>query len=355
MAFKVDGVDLSKFVYGWGTAATFGDYSTVEAQCLSINDKRMRYVLKNSAFMPFSNSPAISGYTKVGSPILRAGMYAGVNRFMLSVQDRYSTTAKGSSSTPTVISYKGGGSYNSKGTLKVGSTEFQNCPPVIVVYAQGRGGNGGGGRKDGIWLGQTFTAGGGGGSGAFWAFFLELPYDTGGVFKEVISFIQDASVTFRYNGIDFATVGRGSDGQTPDDKEYGHRNGGAGGSVSSYILPSIVKSCALTKDGTALALTSLKGVSGGGGGTGGGSFGAIVESTNGNAGGSMPSVMRLYVSAAGHQVPPVGTFKSGAGGGGNGGGGGGGSRMGSGGNGAGGGNGYGGGGNGGDASGFGAG
>lgn len=349
MAYKSKDSNLANFIYGWGTSTSYGGYSTSKVNDhFSIGGLPVRAVLKNSTFMPFSNQPEISGFDAGGSPILSVGKYAGVNRFVKDVTVRFSS--KTNSSSRVTLSYLGGGSYNSLGTLKVGNTTISDCPPVIAVFAQAAGGDGGGSRKDGIWIGQTFTGGGGGGSGAFWAFYLQMPYDTNGSYVEVLSYVMNKSISFSKNGSVFATVGAGSNGQTPSDKEYGTRAGGSGGSVSAYELPPDIKSCTFsTSSGNLVSMNSLGGVSGGGGGTGGGSFGSITEKYPSSDGGSMPTYKRFYLTATGGMVPPFGTYSSGSGSssGGGAGGGGGGSRMGSGGNGAAGGNGYGGGGTGG--------
>lgn len=356
--FTVGGKNISDYIFGWGTTPDVdGYYAEVVSSYFKIKDTPVRAVRKNSKFMPFSNQPPISGFSYGGSQLLTADKYAGVLRFVRSTTVGHSSSTRDGSEVS--IYYKGGGSYNSYGTLKVGSTEIRNCPPVILIYVQAAGGNGGGSRKDGIWLGQTFTGGGGGGSGAFWAFYMELPYNTGGSFTKVLSYKMDSNVNFyRDDGVLFATVGAGDNGQTPDDGEFGHRAGGAGGRFSSYALPNNIKSCCFyDRSGSLASPRYLEGVSGGNGGTGSALFGGIVGSSDSTSGGPAPTYTRFFIDQLGDKIPPSRTFSSGSGSskGGGAGGGGGGSRMGSGGKGADGGDGFGGGSSGGSANGYGAG
>lgn len=350
MAYKKSGSNLLDTVYGFGTATSFGGFSTSVANShYKIGNVAVRYVPRNSNFMPFSIGDNISGYLSAGGYLFKSGAYAVPNRFVVGNTPRAEFSGP---FTDRVIYYKGGGTISSTGVLRIGSTDYSGCPSVIAIQAQAAGGNGGGSRKDGIWVGQTFTGGGGGGSGAYYAFYMEMPYNTDGAFVEVLRFTISGYVSFKKNGSTFLTVNKGGDGQTPSNKEYGTRAGGAGGSVSTYALPTGLKICCfLNSSGSLTAnLSQLSGVSGGRGGTGGGSFGAIVEKDPSVGGGSMPTYTKFYIDSFGNRIPNAGsTYTSGSGSssGGGAGGGGGGSRMGSGGSGAAGGDGYGGGGSGG--------
>lgn len=348
MAFKSDGKDLSTRVYGFGTAEKFGEYPTfVINSHYKIGGKPLRAVAKDPIFMPFSIG-YVDHYLSSGSLILPESSYAGVNRFVKSSTVRYSAFTR--SDVTYKVYYKAAG-FNGLGTLRIGdSYEIKDCPPVICVYGQGAGGNGGGSRKDGIFVGQTFTCGGGGGSGAFWAFYLQMPYDTGGVFQEVLSIRLNKYVSFSKNNVVFSQVGAGGDGQTPN-AEYSNYNGGAGGTVSMYKLPSDVKSCCFKKtSGDLASINDLKGAAGGKGGTGGAMYGVIVDAVYGKSGYSIgkesATTDYFYIDSINHSIPPRGYFTGGLSGGssgGGGGGGGGGSRMGTGGKGGKGGDGFGGG------------
>ena len=78
MAFKYQNVDLSRIVYGFGTAETFNAMSTFEYAHLKISGKRVRWVERDDAFMPFS-AQELGGYKKNNNSLILSH-FAGLNR-----------------------------------------------------------------------------------------------------------------------------------------------------------------------------------------------------------------------------------------------------------------------------------
>lgn len=320
MAF-IEGVDLSTKIAGWGTSDTWNGIPTkVVNPHYKTGGIPMRAIPHNSKFMPFS-SLSVKHFLSDGERVFGLNDWAALNRFVVNPTSRWSqSVSKGINESATdslrfLLSYKGGGSYNSLGQLYISGTStltLKNCPPVILIYAQAAGGNGGGSRLDGIWIGQSYTGGGGGGSGAFFACYLELPYAATKVEPVLGLTLSDDIVFISAEGTSFLSVGGGGDGKTPT-VEGGANNGGAAGVVTRYSLPSNIYPCYLDSlnDNSQFNLGYLAGLFGGRGGFGSGPLGAVVSMTSATDGGSTFARNRFCVDIAENYIPAVVNSSSG--------------------------------------------
>lgn len=330
MAYLLDGVNLVSKVAGLGTASSWNGLSTdIVNGHYKLGGFYARAVKLNAPFMPFA-SFAVDGFLAGGERIFSVGKWAGVNRFVLKPTARWARSFAGKSSNIGVtLLYKGGGSYNSLGELRVvtssgAATTISECPPVILVYAQAAGGNGGGSRLDGIFIGQEYKSGGGGGSGAFYAFYLELPFEATD-FETVLTVSCNGSFNFTSSdGFLFLTVGAGSDGSSPTGSVSAGAAGGAGGKVSRYGLPYNVSYCLYRSlsDTSVLDMGYMAGLAGGKGGHAAGPVGIPIVDAESEAGGSVFKCDRFCIDAFGTMLPSISNYTGGAGGAGGGGGGG---------------------------------
>ena len=341
MAFKYQNVDLSRIVYGFGTAETFNAMSTYEYAHLKMSGKRVRWVERDDAFMPFS-AQELGGYKKNNNSLILSH-FAGLNRF---IQPGWAERVTRTDSSETKVYYKGNGYYG-RGTLYIGGTANENiisndCPPVILLGVQGRGGDGSKGATNNnvILVGIPFWSsygGNGGGGGGFIALQLQLPHEATSP-QLVFSFKVTSTSTDIYDadGVLFVSALKGRNGSNISIGNHwdavfsGSQNGGggSGGGVSMYSLTA-------RPDWRNATFLSLSGgdttVSGGRGGRGGHNKGgpAVTQDNpyNATSGGGLTST-KLYVNPATKDNFFAG--KSGGSGNGRGGGGGGGSMYGSG-------------------------
>lgn len=293
MAYKSNGTNLADIVYGFGTATSYGNFSTsVMNSHFKTGGVAMRMVPKNANFMPFSELD-LGGYQSDGSDVLLATNYAGVNRFIMSgAYDRVTRT----DTSVTAIYYKGSG-YNGRGELYIGGTSSgyrvsSDCPPVILIAIQGAGGSGSSGLARGNqYLGGAFwqhIGGNGGGSGGTAFFQLRMPHDATN--PTLVGYFQVTSsgTSLRdKSNVVFATAHAGGSGGsvsgTPKlvDAKYSHNQGnaGSGGGVMIYSLTSRPewKNASFT---TATGST-VSTISGAAGGRGGYNYGAITASVSG--------------------------------------------------------------------------
>lgn len=263
MAFKSGNKNLSDTIYGLGVSETYGGYECRgRANHFKIDGKSVKYVLRDT-FMPFSDGEPIGGFTESGRYVF--SNYAEIGRFI------QGTNIKKTFSKPTgrfiPIEYLGGGTRNSNGILRINGDLYRNCPPVIVVMAQGGGGDGGTGNSVGVVVASNEHGGGGGGAGAFWVFYLMLPYQTGGQYVNVgISFEISSNKSIRFmgnNGIIFATVGAGENGASYSGGAFSGGTG-KGGKLSIFSLPYNVKeACFSDTNGTRINRDDLSGADGG--------------------------------------------------------------------------------------------
>lgn len=322
MAYKSNGSNLANIVYGFGTAATYGNFSTsVMNSHFKTGGTAMRFVPKNENFMPFSDMD-VGGYQAGDSDILRANVFAGVNRFILSgAADRVTRT----DSSVTAIYYKGNG-YNGRGELYIGGTSSgyrvsSDCPPVILIAIQGAGGSGSSGLARGnsyllgiqVW---QHIGGNGGGSGGTAFFQLRMPHDA--TTPTLVGYFQVSSsgTSLRdKSNVLFATASAGGSGGgvqgTPTlwDSPYNHNQGygGTGGGVMVYSLSSRPEWKNVTFTTATGSTTYL--ISGAVGGKGGYNYGGSTESVSGryasSSGGSMSSTS-VYINNANSRNSIVG-------------------------------------------------
>lgn len=314
MAYKSNGSNLANIVYGFGTATTYRNFSTsVMNSHFKTGGTAMRFVPKNANFMPFSDMD-VGGYQAGDSDILRASVFAGVNRFIMSgASDKVTRT----DSSVTAIYYKGNG-YNGRGELYIGGTSSgyrvsSDCPPVILIAIQGAGGSGSSGlaRGNRYLVGMQawqHVGGNGGGSGGTAFFQLRMPHDA--TTPTLVGYFQVSSsgTSLRdKRNVLFATASAGGTGGsvsgTPDlwDGQYRHNqgNGGSGGGVTVYSLPSRPEWKNVTF--TTSTGSTISTISGATGGKGGYNYGPITASVSGryasSSGGSKSSTS-VYINNA---------------------------------------------------------
>lgn len=293
MAYKSNGSNLANIVYGFGTASSYGNFSTsVMNSHFKTGGTAMRFVPKNANFMPFSDMD-VGGYQAGDSDILRASVFAGVNRFIMSgATDRVTRT----DSSVTAIYYKGNG-YNGRGELYIGGTSSGyrvsfDCSPVILIAIQGAGGSGSNGLARGYrnligiqsW---QHVGGNGGGSGGTAFFQLRMPHDA--TTPTLVGYFQvsssGTSLRDKRNAL-FATAGAGGTGGsvsgTPDllDSPYRHNQGnrGSGGGVTVYSLSSRPEWKNVTF--TTITGSTISTISGATGGKGGYNYGSSTKSVS---------------------------------------------------------------------------
>ena len=312
MAYKSNGSNLANIVYGFGTATTYGNFSTsVMNSHFKTGGTAMRFVPKNANFMPFSDMD-VGGYQAGDSDILRASVFAGVNRFIMSgASDKVTRT----DSSVTAIYYKGNG-YNGRGELYIGGTSSgyrvsSDCPPVILIAIQGAGGSGSSGlaRGNGYFVGiqvWQHVGGNGGGSGGTAFFQLRMPHDA--TTPTLVGYFQVSSsgTSLRdKRNVLFATASAGGSGGSvsgspyPWDGSHNQGNGGSGGGVTVYSLTSRPewKNVSFTTPTGSMAST----ISGAVGGKGGYNYGADTASVSGkyasSSGGSKTGTS-IYINNA---------------------------------------------------------
>lgn len=307
MGYIQGGKDVSQYVAGWSTFGTWNDLSTSVVNAhYKLGDVALRAVPRHKNFMPFSQFE-VPGFLANKKLIIDSGDWAGVNRFILKPVIRISKYFSNAAFKTTLkYYYKGGGGYHSFGTLYDDNGLEAECPPVIMVYFQAAGGNGGGSRRDGVWIGQQWCAGGGGGSGAFFAGYVELPYNTDGEKTLIMSINQsngNFDIAWRDSSVN-VSVSRGKDGGTPAANQYAGGSAGSRGTVSWYSLPSYVKLCCFTEDTGSFTpnISEIYGASGGVGGYANGPAGANAVYTMGKDGNAV-SQFRYYVDGVGTTVP----------------------------------------------------
>lgn len=313
MAYKSNGTNLANIVYGFGTATLYGNFPTsVMNSHFKTGGTSMRRVPKNANFMPFSDM-VIEGYQSNGLDILKATVYAGVNRFIMSgATDRVTRT----DTSVTAIYYKGNG-YNGRGELYIGGTSSgyrvsSDCPPVILIAIQGAGGSGSSGlargnqyRVTAVW---QHIGGNGGGSGGTVFFQLRMPHDA--TTPTLVGYFQVTSsgTSLRdESNVVFATASAGGSGGsvsgTPDlwDGQYSHSQGnaGSGGGVTIYSLTSRPewKNVSFTNPTGSIESKIL----GATGGRGGYNYGAITSSVSGkytSSSGSGKTGTSVYINNA---------------------------------------------------------
>lgn len=314
MAYKSNGSNLANIVYGFGTAATYGNFSTsVLNSHFKTGGTAMRFVPKNENFMPFSDMD-VGGYQAGDSDILRANVFAGVNRFILSgAVDRVTRT----DSSVTAIYYKGNG-YNGRGELYIGGTSSgyrvsSDCPPVILIAIQGAGGSGSSGLARGnsylvgfqIW---QHVGGNGGGSGGTAFFQLRMPHDA--TTPTLVGYFQVSSsgTSLRdKSNVLFATASAGGSGGnvsgTPDlwDFVYSHiqGHGGLAGNVTVYSLSSRPEWKNVTfTTATGSTIYPISGAVGGKGGYNYSSSTVSVSNRYASSSGSGKSITSVYINNA---------------------------------------------------------
>ena len=314
MAYKSNGSNLANIVYGFGTAATYGNFSTsVMNSHFKTGGTAMRFVPKNENFMPFSDMD-VGGYQAGDSDILRANVFAGVNRFILSdATDRVTRT----DSSVTAIYYKGNG-YNGRGELYIGGTSSgyrvsSDCPPVILIAIQGAGGSGSSGLARGnsylvgiqVW---QHIGGNGGGSGGTAFFQLRMPHDA--TTPTLVGYFQVSSsgTSLRdKSNVLFATASAGGSGGgvfgTPDllDSVYSHIQGygGLAGEVTVYSLSSRPEWKNVTfTTATGSTIYSISGAVGGKGGYNYGSSTLSISNRYASSSGSGKSSTSVYINNA---------------------------------------------------------
>lgn len=313
MAYKSKGTNLANIVYGFGTATSYGNFSTsVLNRHFKTGGTSMRMVPKNANFMPFSDMD-IEGYQSNGLDLLRATVYAGVNRFIMSgAADRVTRT----DTSVTAIYYKGNG-YNRRGELYIGGKSSgyrvsSDCPPVILIAIQGAGGSGSSGLARGNqYLGGAVwqhIGGNGGGSGGTAFFQLRMQHDA--TTPTLVGYFQvtssGTSLRDESNAV-FATASAGGAGGsvsgTPDlwDAKYSHNQGnaGSGGGVTIYSLISRPdwKNVSFTTPTGSIIST----ISGATGGRGGYNYGASTSSVSGkytSSSGSGKTGTSVYINNA---------------------------------------------------------
>lgn len=314
MAYKSNGSNLTNIVYGFGTATTYGNFSTsVMNSHFKTGGTAMRFVPKNANFMPFSDKD-VGGYQAGDSDILRASVFAGVNRFIMSgASDKVTRT----DSSVTAIYYKGNG-YNGRGELYIGGTSSgyrvsSDCPPVILIAIQGAGGSGSSGLARGnrylvgiqVW---QHVGGNGGGSGGTAFFQLRMPHNA--TTPTLVGYFQVSSsgTSLRdKRNVPFATARAGGTGGsvsgTPDlwDGQYSHNqgNGGSGGGVTVYSLSSRPewKNVTFTTS-TGRTISTISGATGGKGGYNYGSITTSVSDRYASSSGGSKSSTSVYINNA---------------------------------------------------------
>lgn len=314
MAYKSNGSNLANIVYGFGTATTYGNFSTsVMNSHFKTGGTAMRFVPKNANFMPFSDMD-VGGYQAGDSDILRASVFAGVNRFIMSgASDKVTRT----DSSVTAIYYKGNG-YNGRGELYIGGTSSgyrvsSDCPPVILIAIQGAGGSGSSGlaRGNGYIVGiqvWQHVGGNGGGSGGTAFFQLRMPHDA--TTPTLVGYFQVSSsgTSLRdKRNVLFATASAGGTGGsvsgTPDlwDGQYSHNqgNGGSGGGVTVYSLSSRPewKNVTFTTS-TGSTISTISGATGGKGGYNYSSITTSVSDRYASSSGGSKSSTSVYINNA---------------------------------------------------------
>lgn len=312
MAYKSNGSNLANIVYGFGTATTYGNFSTsVMNSHFKTGGTAMRFVPKNANFMSFSDMD-VGGYQAGDSDILRASVFAGVNRFIMSgASDKVTRT----DSSVTAIYYKGKG-YNGRGELYIGGTSSgyrvsSDCPPVILIAIQGAGGSGSSGlaRGNGYVLGipvWQHVGGNGGGSGGTAFFQLRMPHDA--TTPTLVGYFQvtssGTSLRDKSNAL-FATASAGGSGGSvsgasyPWDGIHKQGNGGSGGGVTVYSLTSRPewKNVSFTSPFGNMVST----ISGAVGGKGGYNYGANTTSVSGryaSSSGGSKTRTSIYINNA---------------------------------------------------------
>lgn len=314
MAYKSNGSNLTNIVYGFGTATTYGNFSTsVMNSHFKTGGTAMRFVPKNANFMSFSDMD-VGGYQAGDSDILRASVFAGVNRFIMSgASDKVTRT----DSSVTAIYYKGNG-YNGRGELYIGGTSSgyrvsSDCPPVILIAIQGAGGSGSSGLARGYrnLIGIQFwqhVGGNGGGSGGTAFFQLRMPHDA--TTPTLVGYFQVSSsgTSLRdKRNVPFATARAGGTGGsvsgTPDllDSPFSHNqgNGGSGGGVTVYSLSSRPewKNVTFTTS-TGSTISTISGATGGKGGYNYGSSTTSVSDRYASSSGGSKSSTSVYINNA---------------------------------------------------------
>ena len=314
MAYKSNGSNLTNIVYGFGTASSYGNFSTsVMNSHFKTGGTAMRFVPKNANFMPFSDMD-VGGYQAGDSDILRASVFAGVNRFIMSgASDKVTRT----DSSVTAIYYKGNG-YNGRGELYIGGTSSgyrvsSDCPPVILIAIQGAGGSGSSGLARGYrnLIGIQFwqhVGGNGGGSGGTAFFQLRMPHDA--TTPTLVGYFQVSSsgTSLRdKRNVLFATARAGGTGGsvsgTPDvlDSPFSHNqgNGGSGGGVTVYSLSSRPewKNATFTTF-TGSTISTISGATGGKGGYNYGSSTTSVSDRYASSSGGSKSSTFVYINNA---------------------------------------------------------
>lgn len=314
MAYKSNGSNLANIVYGFGTATTYRNFSTsVMNSHFKTGGTTMRFVPKNANFMPFSDMD-VGGYQAGDSDILRASVFAGVNRFIMSgATDRVTRT----DSSVTAIYYKGNG-YNGRGELYIGGTSSgyrvsSDCPPVILIAIQGAGGSGSSGLARGYrnLIGIQFwqhVGGNGGGSGGTAFFQLRMQHDA--TTPTLVGYFQvsssGTSLRDKRNAL-FATARAGGTGGsvsgTPDlsGSPFSHNqgNGGSGGGVTVYSLSSKPewKNVTFTTS-TGSTISTISGATGGKGGYNYGSSTTSVSDRYASSSGGSKSSTSVYINNA---------------------------------------------------------
>lgn len=298
MGYRNDGIELNKFIFGWGTEDTVNKMPTSEVNFGSggfkISNKRVRAVLRDS-FMLCSGTSDIAGFKDNGANIL-LNRFALVNRFIVSASARYYIS--GSTSNKVPIYYKGGGSIDNLGTLFLGgsvpstaSTVISNCPSVIMLAFQGAGGNGGEEQHEytDFVLGERWASagGGGGGSGGFASYMLDLGYSLSTRLVGYYQIFNGVSSFYKSNGTLVCSANRGGNGGNgkavthffESNEEVGG-SGGSGGSVSYYsVSPPIYEFMYLNERATYKKVSGADGKKGGVGSSG---YGEISGGNNYN-------------------------------------------------------------------------
>lgn len=312
MAYKSNGSNLANIVYGFGTATTYGNFSTsVMNRHFKTGGTAMRFVPKNANFMPFSDMD-VGGYQAGDSDILRASVFAGVNRFIMSgASDKVTRT----DSSVTAIYYKGNG-YNGRGELYIGGTSSgyrvsSDCPPVILIAIQGAGGSGSRGlaRGDGYAVGiqrWQHVGGNGGGSGGTAFFQLRMPHDA--TTPTLVGYFQVTSsgTSLRdKSNVLFATASAGGSGGSvsgasyPWDGSHNQGYGGSGGGVTVYSLTSRPewKNVSFTTP-TGSRASTISGAVGGKGGYNYGSSTASAARKHASSSGGSKTGTSIYINNA---------------------------------------------------------